>query len=99
MAREHVGLAMTVTHKTYSKHLVTMLNHAGHGVCYEPHCNIDKSFADRNKRNGITPGLAIPSNIVPGGGFIHRAADNVNITEETLDGREMTHATSMVLYQ
>ena len=91
---------MTVKHKTNSKPLIiTMLNHAGHGVCYESLRNIDKSFAERNERNVITPELVIPSNIVSGGGFIHGAADNVDIIEETLDGRETTHATSMVLYQ
>jgi hypothetical protein len=43
-------------------------------------------------------GIILPSNIIPGN-FIHAVADNINISEETLDGKKTTHATSLVLYQ
>lgn len=40
----------------------------------------------------------IPSNISPGI-FVQLAADNNVINEETLDGKNTTHATTMVVYQ
>ena len=40
-----------------------------------------------------------PSNIGRGAAFIQGAGDNIDIIEETLDGKEITHVTSMVLYQ
>ena len=38
-------------------------------------------------------------NIERGAALIQGAADNIDIIEETSDGKETTHATSMVLYQ
>ena len=43
-------------------------------------------------------GVVLPSNIFPGP-FIHAAADNNDIIDETLDGKKTTHSTSIVLYQ
>ena len=43
-------------------------------------------------------GMVIPSNISPGP-FIQIATDNNDLNEETLDGKNTTHATTMVVYQ
>ena len=43
-------------------------------------------------------GRIIPSNISPGP-FIQIAADNNDINEETLDGKNTTHATTIAVYQ
>lgn len=43
-------------------------------------------------------GTVIPSNITPGI-FVQLAADNNDINEEMLDGKNTTHATTMVVYQ
>ena len=43
-------------------------------------------------------GTVIPSNISPGP-FIQVAADNNDANEETLDGKNTTHATTIVVYQ
>ena len=43
-------------------------------------------------------GTVIPSNISPGP-FIQIAADNNDLNEETLDGKNTTHAATMVVYQ
>lgn len=43
-------------------------------------------------------GTVVPSNISPGA-FIQIAAENNDINEETLDGKNTTHATTMVGYQ
>ena len=59
---------------------------------------IEEAFVNQNKKE-LASGLCIPNNIVPGGGFIHGAGDNMDFAEETLDGKRTTHATSMVLYQ
>jgi hypothetical protein len=40
----------------------------------------------------------VPSNILPGP-FVQIAADYNDINEETLDGKNTTHATTMVIYQ
>ena len=43
-------------------------------------------------------GTVVPTNIVPGP-FLQLATDNTDINEETLDGKNTTHATSMVVFQ
>ena len=43
-------------------------------------------------------GVVIPSNITPGP-FLQFAADNNDFNEETLDGKQTTHATTLVVYQ
>ena len=43
-------------------------------------------------------GTGVPTNIAPGP-FLQLAADNTDINEETLDGKNTTHATSMVVFQ
>ena len=42
--------------------------------------------------------VAIPSDIAPGS-FIQFAADNNDINEETLDGKQTTQATTLVVYK
>ena len=95
---KHVGYSVTVKHKTNSEQLVTLANHAGHGIGYKEAVRIEEAFINQNKK-GLALGLCIPNNIVPGGGFIHGAGDNMDFAKETLDGKRTTHATSMVLYQ
>ena len=43
-------------------------------------------------------GVVIPSNITAGP-FVQFAADNNDFNEETLDGKQTTHATTLVVYQ
>lgn len=43
-------------------------------------------------------GTIVPTNIAPDP-FLQLAADNTDINEETLDGKNTTHATSMVVFQ
>ena len=53
------------------------------------------------KRDGgtePTTGVVIPSNITDGP-FVQFAADNNDFNEETLDGKQTTHATTLVVYQ
>ena len=95
---KHVGLAMSVRLITGSKQLITMLNRLGHCLSYDETERIDTSLALEVTAKSEDTGVCIPSNIVPGG-FVQVAADNNDINEETLDGKQTTHATTVVLYQ
>ena len=46
--------------------------------------------------------MIVPANLLSreqGGGFLQAAADNIDFLEETIDGKNTTHATSAVFYQ
>ena len=43
-------------------------------------------------------GTVVPTNIAPGP-FLQLAAENTDINEETFNGKNTTHATSMVIFQ
>ena len=94
---KHIGLAVSVKHMTGSKKVVTMLNRFGHAINYDELQRIDTAIAENIIKSDNTDTL-LPSNI-SAGQFVHAAADNIDINEETLDGLSTTHATSMVLYQ
>jgi hypothetical protein len=95
---KHIALAMTTKHLTRSKELVTILNRAGHSVSYDEIQRVDTSMAEQIMDQYQDGNVVIPSNIYPER-FVHAAADNIDINEETLDGLHTTHATSTVLYQ
>ena len=59
---------------------------------------IDTSIANTIIQNATEDGVIIPCNIISGT-FVQAAADNNDLTESTLDGKNTTHGTTMVLYQ
>ena len=95
---KHVGLAMTLHHLTGSKQLVTLLNKMGHCSSYCDVEIINTSLAQEISAQSQAYGVVIPSNISPGV-FVQCAADNNDLNEETLDGKQTTHATTLVVYQ
>ena len=95
---KHVGLAMAIKQLTGSKTANIMLNRAGHCISYEDLERIDTAIAKDLVQRTENTGVIMPSNIQQGI-FVHAAADNLDINEETIDGRNTTHATSIVLYQ
>ena len=95
---KHVGLAMTIRHLTGSKQLITILNRMGDCSSYDEVEAIHTSLAMEVLAKSETTGVVIPSNIVPGV-LVQAAADNNDINEETLDGKQTTHATTIVLFQ
>ena len=95
---KHASLAMAVRHLTGSKQLITILNRMGHSSSYEEVEAIDTSLAREVIAKSNLLGVVIPSNISPGA-FIQAAANNNDINEETLDGKQTTRATTLVLYQ
>lgn len=94
---KQIGLAMTVRHLTGSKQLVTLLNRMGHSSSYDEVQAVDTSFATEVLAKMEAHGTVIPSNISLGP-FVQLAADN-DLNEETIDGKNTTHATTMVIYQ
>ena len=95
---KHISLAMAIHHLTGSKVLITLLNPMGHCSSYEEVQAVDTSLALEVTALVEQMGTIIPSNISPGP-FIQIAADNNDINEETLDGKNTTHATTIVVYQ
>ena len=95
---KHIGLAMAVHHLTGSKQLVILLNRMGHCSSYDELQAVDTSLATEVLAKADTFGTVIPSNISPGA-FVQLAADNNDLNEETIDGKNTTHATTMVVYQ
>ena len=88
---------MAVRHITGSKDLITILSRMGHCSSYDEVEGIDTALAEEILAKSDN-GVVIPTNISPGT-FVHLAADNIDINEETLDGKNTTHATSMVVFQ
>ncbi len=96
---KHVGLGMAVHQATRSKALVKLLHNAGHCIPYDQVRRVDTTLAERELENYSTNGnVPVPSNLTPRQ-FVHFAADNIDIIEETLDGKGTFHATQMVAYQ
>ena len=95
---KHVSLAISVRHLTGSKQLITMLNRMGHCCSYEEAELVDTALANEIIAKSDETGVIIPSNIHPGV-FVQTAADNNDINEETIDGKNTTHATTLVVYQ
>ncbi|KAK3719580.1 hypothetical protein QZH41_006794 [Actinostola sp. cb2023] len=70
----------------------------GHCSSYDEMRTVDTSIALEMLAKAEELGTVIPSNIVPGP-FVQLAADNNDLNEETLDGKNTTHATTMVVFQ
>lgn len=94
----HISLAMAIHHLTGSKVLITLLNRMGHCSFYDEVQAVDTSLATEVTALVEQMGTIILSNISPGP-FIQIAADNNDMNEEKLDGKNTTHATTIVVYQ
>ena len=88
---KHIGLAVSIEHMTGSKKVVTMLNRFGHAINYDELQRFDTAIAENIIKSDNTDTL-LPSNI-SARQFVHAAADNIDINEETLNGLSTTHAT------
>ena len=95
---KYIGLAMSVHHMTGSKLLVTTLNRFGHCCSYDDIEVVDTSLALDAIASSENLGAVVPSNITPGV-FVQVAGGNNDINDETLDGKQTTHATTLVHYQ
>lgn len=96
---KHIGLGISVHHATRSKSLVQLLHASGHCISYEKVTRIETAIAkqqcDQFKNNDNLFALA---NIV-NSKFVQFAADNIEIIEDTIDGKGTFHATQMAAFQ
>ena len=96
---KHVGLGLTLHQATRSKDLVNLFHAAGHCISYNQVRRIDTSIAKSELQSFEDNGnVSVPLNIEPGK-FVQFSADNIDIIEETLDGKGTFHATQMVAFQ
>ena len=84
---KHIGLAFTIHHLTGSKEVMTLLNRMGHCSSYDDVEIVNTAWAREKEASNITPGL-----------FVQFAANNDDSNEETLDRKQTTHATMLVVY-
>ena len=94
---KHTALAMTVRHLTGSKQLVTILNRMGHCASHDSMEVIDTALARDILVKTDIDGV-VPTNITSDS-FVQFSADNVVINEDTLNCKQTTHATTLVVYQ
>ena len=83
-APKHVTLAIgiAIKHLTGSKMIINIFNKLGHCICYDDVMQIQTAIANDIMSEMYDQGWFVPSNIFAGS-FLHAAADNIDITEET----------------
>lgn len=96
---KHIGLASTLHQATRSKQLVQLFHKAGHTISYRDVLRMDTALAkDTLKTMDETNGSVVPPNLVPGK-FVHFTADNIDINDSSLDGKNTFHATQYAAWQ
>jgi len=99
---KHIGIGVTVHQATRSKDLVQLLHAAGHSISYESVLRTDTTMANEAlKRYFESDEVYVPLNFVSASlpGYIMYANDNMDINEETLDGRETLHASQTAAFR
>lgn len=96
---KHVGLALSLHQATRSKKLINLFYKAGHVVSYKHVLNLDTAMA-QSVLDDLDPatGGIVPQNIVPDR-FVQFSADNIDILDASLDGKNTFHATQMTAWQ
>ena len=89
---------MATKHLTGSKALIEILNRLQHCKGYHDLLRIDTSVANTIIENAAEDSVIISSNIISGT-FVQAAADDNDLAKSTLDGKNITHGTTMILYQ
>ena len=96
---KHVGLGCSLHQATRSKQLVELFHKAGHCISYKSVLQIDTSLAQATLRSlDPTSGGILPCNLVPDR-FVHFTADNIDILDASLDGKDTFHATQVAAWQ
>ena len=89
---------MAIRHLTGCKQLVVLLNRMGHSSSYDEMRAVDTCLAKEVLAKVEISGTVIPSNICSGS-FVQLAASNNDYNKETIDGKNATHATTMVVFR
>ena len=95
---KHISLAICVHHLTTSKRLIELLNRMGHYVSYDEMRAVNTSIAGDILAKAEEFGT-VTLTVIKAGSFVQIAADNNDLNEDTIDGKNTTHATTMVIYQ
>ena len=99
---KHIGLGLALHQATRSKILVNLFHAAGHTINIDTIRRIDTSIATeilaRFEQNG---NVYVPPDIVPStpGKMVISSCDNIDVLEETLDGKNTFHCTQMMMWQ
>ncbi|KAJ8870049.1 hypothetical protein PR048_029060 [Dryococelus australis] len=94
-----VCAGLSVHHLTRSTKLVNFLHNTGMSVHYSRVWEIEQQVAKTVlEKVSDSGGLYIPPDLVPGR-FVHFAVDNIDLIEDTPDGRNTLHGTVIVAYQ
>ena len=91
---KHIGLGSSLHQATRSKELVEMFHRAGHVMSYRDVLRLDTALAEKTLTTMDEDGAVVPPNLVEGR-FVHFSTDNVDINENTLDGKGTFHATQV----
>ena len=96
---KHVGLAMTLHQATRSKDLVRLFHKAGHTLSYEQVLRVDTALAGNTLESiDYETGAVIPTSFVKDKS-VHFTAENIDILDEALDGKNTFHATRAAAWQ
>ena len=95
---KHTSLAICVHHLKTSKRLIKLLKRMGHCVSYHEMSAVNRSIAEDVLAKAEEFGTVIPT-VIKAASFVQIAADNNDLNEQTIDGKDTTHATTMVIYQ
>ncbi|KAK1895875.1 (-)-kolavenyl diphosphate synthase TPS10 chloroplastic [Dissostichus eleginoides] len=99
---KHIGIGVAVHQATRSKGLVQLLHAAGHSISYESVLRTDTAIANEAVKQYFDNGrVFIPQNFVNAKlpGYIMYANDNIDINEETLDGKGTFHASQTAAFR
>ena len=96
---KHIGLGSTLHQVTRSKDLVKLFHKAGHILSYDQILQVDTGLAE-SFLNSLDEesGTVIAPNLVQGN-FVHFSADNIDILDETMDGKNTFHARQIAAWQ
>ena len=99
---KHVGLGLTLHQATRSEKLVELFHAADHTIGMDTIRRIDTTIASdilaRYDKNG---NVYIPNELVPysPNRIVVASCDNIDVLEETIDGKNTFHCTQMMLWQ
>ena len=97
---KHIGLRCSLHQATRSKQLVQLFHRAGHTISYKDVLQLDTVMAEViiSKSMDPTSGGIPPPNLVQNR-FMHFTADNIDILDSSLDGKDTFHATQVATWQ
>ena len=96
---KHIELTSTLRQATRSKDLVNLFHRAGHCLSYKQTLQLDTALANKYLVSiDDTTSAVMPYNFIPDN-FFHFFSYNIDILDESLDGKNTFHATQMTAYQ